>query len=57
MLEHTCTSMDVLARSGGLCKAAFYYYYPHKEALVLDILDVSQLYLKHKLFSILTNTD
>ena len=50
------TSMDLLAKSCGLSKAAFYYYYPNKEALVLDILHVSQQYLNHKLFSILCDT-
>lgn len=50
------TSMDLLAKSCGLSKAAFYYYYPNKEALVLDILQVSQQYLNHKLFSILCDT-
>ena len=49
------TSMDLLAKSCGLSKAAFYYY-PNKEALVLDILQVSQQYLNHKLFSILCDT-
>ena len=48
--------MDLLAKSCGLSKAAFYYYYPNKEALVLDILQVSQQYLNHKLFSILCDT-
>ena len=28
------TSMDLLAKSCGLSKAAFYSYYPNKEALV-----------------------
>ncbi|WP_335997010.1 TetR/AcrR family transcriptional regulator [Acinetobacter johnsonii] len=50
------TSMDLLAKSCGLSKATFYYYYPNKEALVLDILQVSQQYLNHKLFSILCDT-
>lgn len=50
------TSMDLLAKSCGLSKAAFYYYYPNKEALVLDILQFSQQYLNHKLFSILRDT-
>ena len=49
------TSMDLLAKSCGLSKAAFYYY-SNKEALVLDILQVSQQYLNHKLFSILCDT-
>ena len=50
------TSMDLLAKYTGLSTAAFYYYYPNKEALVLDILQVSQQYLNHKLFSILCDT-
>lgn len=49
------TSMDLLAKSCGLSKAAFYYY-SNKEALVLDILQISQQYLNHKLFSILNDT-
>lgn len=49
------TSMDLLAKSCGLSKAAFYYYYPNKEALLLDILDVSQQYLKNRVFNILKN--
>lgn len=31
-------------------------YYSNKEALVLDILQISQQYLNHKLFSILNDT-
>ena len=46
------TSMDMLAKACGLSKAAFYYYYPNKEALLLKVLEHTHLYLKEYIFAI-----
>lgn len=44
------TSMDMLAKACGLTKASFYYYYPNKEALLLEVLNSTHQYLIHSLF-------
>lgn len=51
------TSMDMLAKACGLSKAAFYYYYPNKEALLLKVLEHSHAYLKASVFAIAYSDD
>ena len=50
------TSMEMLAKACGLTKASFYYYYPSKEALLLDVLELTQHYLNSHLFKLNENT-
>lgn len=45
------TSMDMLAKSCGLTKAAFYYYYPNKNALLMDVVKQLRVYLQQALFA------
>ena len=45
------TSMDMLAKECGLTKSAFYYYYPNKNALVLDVVKSVRLFVDKQLFS------
>jgi len=51
------TSMDMLAKACGLTKASFYYYYPNKEALLLEVLNSTHQYLIHSLFENTTKPD
>ncbi|WP_353167144.1 TetR/AcrR family transcriptional regulator [Acinetobacter sp.] len=46
------TSMDMLAQACGLSKAAFYYYYPNKEALLMQVLEQTHQFLNHSLFKL-----
>lgn len=47
---YTACSMGILAEACGLSKAAFYYDYPTKDALVMDMLSMTQLKLRHGIF-------
>ena len=51
------TSMDMLAKACGLSKAAFYYYYPNKEALLLKVLEHTHAYLKVSVFAFAYSND
>jgi TetR/AcrR family transcriptional repressor of nem operon len=44
--------MDMLAKACGLTKASFYYYYASKEALLMDVLELTQQYLNTHLFKL-----
>ncbi|MCT9977600.1 TetR/AcrR family transcriptional regulator [Acinetobacter sp. I-MWF] len=46
------TSMEMLAKACGLSKASFYYYYPNKQALLMQILAHTHLYLNQSLFKL-----
>ena len=46
------TSMEMLAQACGLTKAAFYYHYKNKEALLLDIVKFIRQYAFVKIFSL-----
>ena len=46
------TSMQMLAESCGLTKGAFYYYYPNKEQLLVDILKDIHRFLKTKMLDV-----
>lgn len=46
------TSMDMLAKACGLSKASFYYYYPSKEALLMQVLEHTHQYLNRSLFKL-----
>ena len=46
------TSMDMLAKACGLSKASFYYYYPSKEALLMQVLEHTHQYLNQSLFKL-----
>lgn len=46
------TSMDMLAKACGLSKASFYYYYPNKEALLMQVLQHTHQYLNQSLFKL-----
>lgn len=54
---YAATSMDILAKACGLSKASFYYYYPSKHALLIDVLEMTQHYLKQHLFKLSENPD
>ena len=54
---YTGTSMDMLAKACGLSKASFYYYYPSKEALLMDVLELTQQYLNQHLFKLSKNPE
>ncbi|OTG73770.1 TetR family transcriptional regulator [Acinetobacter sp. ANC 4169] len=47
---YAATSMEILAKACGLSKASFYYYYPSKEALLMDVLELTRQYLNTHLF-------
>lgn len=49
---YASTSMEMLAKACGLTKAAFYYHFPNKEALLLEVLQHTHQYLKKYLFQI-----
>ena len=42
------TSMEMLAKACGLSKASFYYYYPNKQALLMQILAHTHLYINQE---------
>ncbi|NNG80477.1 TetR/AcrR family transcriptional regulator [Acinetobacter sp. ANC 5378] len=46
------TSMEMLAKACGLSKTSFYYYYPSKEALLMDVLELTQKSLNTHLFKL-----
>lgn len=49
---YAATSMEILAQACGLSKASFYYYYPSKEALLMDVLELTRQYLNTHLFKL-----
>ncbi len=49
---YAATSMEILAKACGLTKASFYYYYPSKEALLMDVLELTGQYLNSHLFKL-----
>ena len=49
---YAATSMGMLAKACGLTKASFYYYYASKEALLMDVLELTQQYLNTHLFKL-----
>ena len=49
-------SMGKLAEACGLSKAAFYYDYPNKDALLMEILNLTHVKLKHSIFQQLQQT-
>lgn len=51
------TSMDMLAKACGLTKAAFYYHYPNKEALLMNVLEHTHQYLTEHLFALASTSD
>jgi AcrR family transcriptional regulator len=51
------TSMDMLAKACGLTKASFYYHYPNKEALLIEVLSSTHQYLNHSLFKSIANSE
>ncbi len=51
------TSMEMLAQACGLTKAAFYYHFPNKHALLMHVLEHTHLYLNQHLFAVVTASD
>ncbi|GEM_PF-2717583 len=51
---YTACSMGKLAEACDVSKAAFYYDYPSKDALLMDILNMTHLHLNEQIFNALT---
>ena len=49
--------MEMLAKACGLSKTSFYYYYPSKEALLIDVLELTQKSLNTHLFKLSENPE